>query len=257
MDEFQKCFEMLERSRRVAVLTGAGVSTLSGISDFRGANGFYTKGSLLYGVRREELFDIGFFRRRPEVFYQYAREYLYPMLDKTPSIAHTTLAAMQKQGLCGTIFTQNIDTLHSKAGATDCVELHGSLREHFCIDCGRTFPTPEIRKRAEKEPVPRCACGGLIKPRVVFFGESLDEDDLNRAFRECGHCDVLLVLGSSLTVTPVANLPMAAAGGGADVVIVNAQPTPFDREATCRFDDIAVFCEKLQARFHLTPPETR
>ena len=117
------CFEMLEKANRVSVLTGAGVSTLSGISDFRGKNGFYTKGDLLYGVKREELFDIDLFRERPEIFYRYAGDFLYPMLAKEPSIAHKTLAAMQKQGLCQGIFTQNIDTLHTKAGALDVVDL--------------------------------------------------------------------------------------------------------------------------------------
>ena len=256
MNDYKNCFELLNSSRKTAVLTGAGVSTLSGISDFRGANGFYTKKSPLYGVSREQLFDIDFFRRRPEIFYQYAREYLYPMLDKVPSIAHTTLAAMQKRKLCGAIFTQNIDTLHFKAGATDCVELHGSLREHFCIGCGKSFPTADIRARAEKEAVPRCGeCGGLIKPRVVFFGESLDQDDLERAFRECAACDVLLVLGSSLTVTPVANLPMTAIGAGRKAVIVNAQPTPVDRYAAFKFDDIAQFCTEMARFFNLDPQQ--
>lgn len=252
MNEYKNCFELLNCSRKTVVLTGAGISTLSGISDFRGANGFYTKKSQLYGVSREQLFDIDFFRRRPEVFYQYAREYLYPMLDKVPSIAHAALAAMQKKKLCTTIFTQNIDTLHSKAGATDCVELHGSLREHFCINCGKTFSTAAIRARAEKEAVPRCGeCSGLIKPRVVFFGESLDQDDLERAFRECAECDVLLVLGSSLTVTPVANLPMTSVSAGGQVVIVNAQPTPIDKYAAFKFDDIAQFCTEMARFFNL------
>ena len=114
------------------------------------------------------------------------------------------------------------------------------------------FPTADIRARAEKEAVPRCGeCGGLIKPRVVFFGESLDQDDLERAFRECAACDVLLVLGSSLTVTPVANLPMTAIGAGRKAVIVNAQPTPVDRYAALTFDDIAQFCTEMTRFFNL------
>ena len=249
----KNCFEMLERANRVSVLTGAGVSTLSGISDFRGKNGFYTKGDLLYGVRREELFDIDLFRKKPEIFYRYAADFLYPMLTKEPSIAHKTLAAMQKKGLCQGIFTQNIDTLHTKAGALDVVELHGTMGSHYCTGCGIEYALSEVLPQGEKGEVPLCkSCSGVIKPKVVFFGEMLPEDALERAFKECGSADILLVLGSSLTVTPVANLPRITLDRGGKVIIVNEQSTPYDRDTQFRFTDIAGFCDALSEYFKFT-----
>ena len=248
--DFVPCFKAIEEAPRVSVLTGAGVSTLSGIQDFRGENGFYNQKGPLYGVSREQLFDIDFFRARPEIFYCYARDYLYPMLDKTPSIAHTVLAKMQKAGRIGTVYTQNIDCLHTKARGGRVVELHGTLREHACIDCGRTFETAKARECAEAGNVPRCPeCSGLVKPRVVFFGEQLNDNDLSVAFRDAEISDILLVLGSSLTVSPVSSLPAAARVNNRKIVIVNKQPTPFDRDAAFRFDDIALFCGEMEKYF--------
>ena len=248
--DFVPCFKAIEAAPRVSVLTGAGVSTLSGIQDFRGENGFYNQKGPLYGVSREQLFDIDFFRARPEIFYCYARDCLYPMLDKTPSIAHTVLARMQKAGRIGTVYTQNIDCLHTKARGGRVVELHGTLREHGCIDCGQPFETAKARECAEAGTVPRCpACSGLVKPKVVFFGEQLDDNDLAGAFRDAEISDILLVLGSSLTVSPVSSLPMAARINKRTIVIVNKQPTPFDRDAAFRFDDIAIFCGEMEKYF--------
>ena len=252
MDELKQCFEMIGNARKVSILTGAGVSTLSGIPDFRGKDGFYTRGELLYGVKREELFDIGFFKKNPEIFYRYAVDFLYPMLSKTPSVAHTVLGAMQRKGLCGTIYTQNIDTLHTKGGAAHVAELHGSLGEHFCISCGTVYATPQIRRIAESGQIPLCkSCSGLIKPKVVFFGEMLPEKELEEAFEDAASSDLFLVLGSSLTVTPAAHLPQTALNHGRRIVIVNAQPTSLDRDAAFRFEDIARFCTALQEHFSL------
>ena len=249
-NDFTLCFKAMEKASRISVLTGAGVSTLSGIQDFRGENGFYTQKGPLYGVSREQLFDIDFFRARPEIFYCYARDYLYPMLDKTPSIAHTALARMQKAGRIGTVYTQNIDCLHTRAHGGRVVELHGTLREHGCIDCGQLYETAKARECAESGNVPRCpVCSGLVKPKVVFFGEQLDDNDLNCAFRDAEISDILLVLGSSLTVSPVSSLPMAAKINKRSIVIVNKQPTPFDRDAAFRFDDIALFCGEMEKHF--------
>lgn len=250
--EYISCFREIETANRVSVLTGAGVSTLSGIQDFRGENGFYTQKSPLYGVSREELFDIDIFRARPEIFYLYAKEYLYPMLDKVPSIAHTALAKMQKAGICGTLFTQNIDCLHTKACGGKVVELHGTLREHFCVDCGSDFETQTARACAERDEIPRCPlCKGLVKPKVVFFGEQLDENDLTLAFEEAEKSDILLILGSSLTVSPVSSLPMTAKLSRKKLIIVNKQPTPFDRDAAFKFDDIAAFSSAALDYFSL------
>lgn len=252
-EKYQKCFEEMAKAGKVTILTGAGVSTLSGIADFRGENGFYSQGDTLYGVKKEKIFDIGFFHERPEVFFHYAKEYLYPMLDKSPSIAHLTLAQMQKKNLCGTVYTQNIDTLHSKAQGGKVVELHGTLAEHYCTKCHAPYETGYVRNIAEKKEIPRCKfCNNLIKPKVVFFGEGLDETDLANAFSDCRKSDLLLVLGSSLTVYPVAGLPGEARMNNRKLVIVNAQKTPYDSKADFLFEDIADFCSSLQEYFSLT-----
>ena len=249
-DDLKACFRLFDGKNRVVMLTGAGVSTLSGIPDFRGKNGIYRK--LWHGVSPETLLEIGFFRRNPEMFYRYAADNLYPMLDKTPSIAHTALARLQQSGRGHRLYTQNIDGLHTKAGA-ETGELHGTLLKHRCMDCGRSFPVAQIRADAEAGKVPRCRCGGLVKPEVVFYGENLDDALLNRAFEEFEAADAALVLGSSLTVSPVSSLPAMTLRGGGKLIIVNDQPTVYDAKAAFRFDDIASFCESLQT--FLSPAE--
>lgn len=253
MDEnFIKCFENIAEAKNVTVLTGAGVSTLSGILDFRGENGFYSNGDTLYGVKKEQIFDIDFFLKRPEVFFHYAKEYLYPMLDKTPSIAHTAIAGMQKKSLCGTVYTQNIDTLHSKAGSGKVVELHGTLAEHYCTNCGAFYETDLVRSIAQKDQIPRCEkCNALIKPKVVFFGEGLDHRDLAQAEYDCSRCDMTIVAGSSLTVYPVAGLPGYAHMNNKKLVIINAQKTPYDNKADFLFPDIEEFFGNITEYFSL------
>ncbi len=252
-EKYSRCFEEIGNAKKVTVLTGAGISTLSGIADFRGENGFYSQGDTLYGVKREKIFDINFFHERPEVFFHYAKEYLYPMLDKTPSAAHLTLAKMQEKGLLGTIYTQNIDVLHSKAGSEPVVELHGTLAKHYCTGCRTFYETDTVRKIAEQNRIPRCEkCNSLIKPEVVFFGEGLNESDLKSAYRDCGTSDILIVLGSSLTVFPVAGLPGEATVNRKKLVIVNAQSTSYDSRAAFVFRDIKTFTEEMQKYFSIT-----
>lgn len=251
-EKYRECFELIDHADRVCVLTGAGVSTLSGIPDFRGRNGFFTSGeNNWHGHSKEELFDIDFLKAEPEVFYQFALEFLYPMLEKTPSIAHTTLAAMQTRNICQTVFTQNIDNLHGKAGGRSVVELHGTMNGFVCLQCGDYFSLEELLPSIRQGKVPYCPCGGLVKPDVIFYGEALNENALTRAFRECEKAEVLLVMGTSLTVNPVASLPQFTKMGGGKVVIVNSQATSFDPSAAFCFDDIAGFCQAAQEYFHL------
>ena len=252
-DKYRKCFEEMEKAGKTTVLTGAGISTLSGIADFRGEDGFYTQGDTIYGVRREDIFEIKHFYNKPEIFFHYAREYLYPMLDKTPSSAHYILAKMQEKGLLGTIYTQNIDVLHTKANSAPVVELHGTLAKHYCTNCRTFYETDAVRKIAESKQIPRCEkCGHLIKPEVVFFGEGLDENDMTSARRDCSSSDILLVIGSSLTVYPVAGLPGDALVNGKKLVIVNAQHTPYDTKASFVFRDIKIFTDRMREYFGIT-----
>lgn len=246
MNKFLKCFETFEYADKIIALTGAGVSTLSGIPDFRGKNGFYSQNTPFEGFDRETLFDIDFFYSHPDIFYRFANEYLYPMLDKTPSICHNVLASLQKKGIINAIYTQNIDCLHTKAGA-QAYELHGSLYTHICTECG-DFHTPlkEIRSAAASNEVPCCHCGGILKPDVVFYGENLNEKLLDQAFTDFENADIVLVFGSSLTVAPVSSLPMTAKLNHSKLVIVNEQPTSYDRDADFIFPDIKEFCTALQ-----------
>ncbi|MDY0175429.1 MAG: Sir2 family NAD-dependent protein deacetylase [Lentisphaeria bacterium] len=241
---YNACFDLIKHASIVTVLTGAGVSTLSGIPDFKGKNGVFH--SNWQGFPVQHLLDITFFKQQPEVFYRYAAECLYPMLEKAPSIAHQTLAALQKKRVVDTIYTQNIDCLHGKAGAEDVVELHGSMRGHLCTHCGKSFALPLVLDKISGGMAPRCdECTALIKPDVVFYGETLNEKRLSRAFHDFAKSAVIIVMGSSLTVPPVSTLPMQTRIGGGKIIIVNEQETVYDQHAAWRFPDIEEFCQML------------
>ena len=247
--EYIDCFDLFEFAENVVVLTGAGISTLSGIPDYRGKSGLDSKKELFEGYNRGKITDIDFFPKHPDIFYRYARKYIYPMLDKTPSVGHITLSALQKRGIIDKLYTQNIDTLHTKAGSKT-YELHGSLVGHTCMKCGLYgFTTTEIRSCIEYGNVPYCSCGGLIKPDVIFFGEELNEELLSQAFNDFMSADIILVIGSSLTVPPVSTLPMAVSLNHAKLIIVNEQPTQYDQYATHKFNDIAEFCRNARDYF--------
>ena len=234
---------LLKNSRRTVVLTGAGVSTLSGIPDFRSANGLYAHD--WHGMRIEDILSLDVFRAHPEYFYA-LKIFIQPNDAYAPSIVHTTLAEMQSRGLVQGIFTQNIDRLHTIAGATDVIELHGSAQRNHCLKCHAQYPLEDILDTATKGEVPYCPkCGGVIKPDIVFYGENLVEQDLNRAFDDFAHADLALILGTSLVVYPVAALPEETIRHGGKIVIVNAQPTPLDRYAELTFTDLKSTFEAL------------
>ena len=243
------CFELFDYAEKIVALTGAGISTLSGIPDFRGKNGFYTNNITFEGYDRQTLLDLKFFVQHPEIFYRFALQYMYPMLEKTPSVGHITLAELQKRGILDVLYTQNIDLLHTKAGAK-AYELHGQLNSHSCMKCGNFyFTNEEIYQLLAQGKVPYCHCGGLVKPDVVFFNEELNEKLLEQAFHDFETSDIALVIGSSLSVPPVCTLPMAARLNHGKIIIVNEQPTQYDQYATYKFNDIADFCQNIQDYF--------
>ncbi len=227
---------LLKASKRTTVLTGAGVSTLSGIPDFRSANGLYSQ--KYQGMSIEDVLSIDVFDQHPEYFY--GLKYFVQADDAyAPNIVHTTLAEMEQRGLLKTIYTQNIDRLHTIAGSTDVVELHGSANHNHCRKCNAHYGVYEILDTALKGEVPKCTrCGGVIKPDIVFYGEGLNEQDLDRAFQDFARADLTLVLGTSLVVYPVASLPELTVSHGGKLVIVNAQPTHLDRYAELCLDDL-------------------
>ena len=251
-DNFSECFERFEYAEKVVVLTGAGISTLSGIPDFRGKNGIFTRQRTWNDIPVETLHEIKFFKSHPDLFYRFAAEHIYPMLTKAPSTAHYTLAEMQKRGIVDMLYTQNIDRLHQKAGGA-AFELHGTPTGHTCLECGEyDFTMEEIMSQVTAGKVPHCHCGGLIKPDMVFFGEELDAALLEQAFHDFETADIAIVLGSSLTVPPVSTLPLATCINGGILITVNDLPTHCDNQAAYRFSDISEFCRAVCGYFDLS-----
>ena len=223
---------LLAGARHIAVLTGAGISTESGNPDFRSPNGLYRT------VTSEEVFDISFFNRYPERFYQTFGPVYRSIVDARPNAGHLALAALENSGREVTIATQNIDNLHQKAGSRTVYELHGSLRTLTCRDCGRLYQLDGKEAEAAREltdllaagKVPRCACGGVLKPDIVFFGEGLPEFALGASVFAFESADLVLALGTSLGVYPAAELPNRR-DRSARFVIINAETTPQDDNA--------------------------
>ncbi|MBQ9817245.1 MAG: NAD-dependent deacetylase [Proteobacteria bacterium] len=242
--DFESFWEALKSSKDTAVFTGAGASTLSGIKDFRGKDGVYSKPWQGYSV--EDILSIPFFRKDPSIFYAWAREFCYCLDRFKPCIVHTVLAKLEEKGMIGGVMTQNIDVLHQAAGSKRVLEVHGSPSNHHCLKCRKTFSYDEIAPTVMDGKVPYCDCGGVIKPDIIFYGESLDADTLDACFDWATRCELMIVLGSSLTVQPAASIPLYAWKSGAKICIVNAQATPLDSTATWHFDDLKTFSEAIE-----------
>jgi NAD-dependent deacetylase len=214
--------ELWRTSPHVVVLTGAGVSTDSGISDFRGPNGLWTR-----NPGAQAMFDITTYMRDPEVRRRaWANRRENPAWTAEPNRGHLALAALQRTGHLDTLMTQNIDGLHQRAGSIGVLELHGTIWEVACMSCGGRWPTLEVLARPEPDP-PCVLCGGILKTATIAFGQSLDPDVLDAAFAAADEADLLVAIGTSLQVNPVAGL----AGVARTLAIVNAEPTPYDDAA--------------------------
>lgn len=217
--------ELARPARNIVAFTGAGISTESGIPDYRGPGGIWERNApptLSDFVQDLET------RRR----YWAERRDRYPELrDTQPNAGHVALAQLQAAGRLSTIVTQNIDGLHQKAGSDPdrTLELHGSAHHVRCLDCGATWPAEAIQARLIVEPLPLCdACGGMLRAATVLFGQALPQEPLQRAFAVARNCDLMLVIGSSLIVQPAARIPEIAVAAGAPLAIVNNEPTPLD-----------------------------
>lgn len=222
---------LINESERVVALTGAGISVPSGIPDFRSpGTGLWEK------VDPMEVAHIDVFRREPERFWQFYGDRFQTLEGKLPNGAHAALARMERAGLLDAVITQNIDRLHSKAGTVRLIEVHGTISHSSCLSCRGRFPLAAVRERQRSDPagVPRCDCGRPLKPDVVLFGEYLPVDALLRAEELASNADLLICVGSSLEVYPVAQLPEMTLAGGGKLAIVTQGPTPFDRYATVR-----------------------
>ena len=240
----KRLVDRLRSSGNVAVFTGAGVSTLCGIPDFRGPQGLYRQPDA------ERIFEIDWFKRDPTIYYRGCRKLVYGLRDCEPGPVHHAIVRMERAGIVKGVITQNIDMLHQKAGSGNVFEVHGSGLIHRCFHCGRTKTFDEICLMLESVEVPRCeVCGGPFKPDITFFGEALPRDAFNGAVSLAQTADLMLVLGSSLTVQPAASIPAIPVHNRGSRVIINAQPTPFDPIATLRFPDLQAFATAIMKAF--------
>jgi NAD-dependent deacetylase len=230
LEETEKLAELIIQSRKVVVFTGAGISTESGIPDFRSPGGIWSRYD-------PEDFTIQKFMSGPA-----ARKTIWKMsleggllAEAEPNLAHHAIAELYQSGKLDCVITQNIDNLHQKAGVPGdrVFELHGNMEWVVCLSCHRRFPMPEVLRRIEEGvEVPDCPeCRGILKPDAVFFGEALPQETLQEAIRRAKNCDLLVVIGSTLVIYPAAYIPTYAAEAGAKLAIVNLTSTPFDHYA--------------------------
>lgn len=225
MDSAKRFLEWLEDSPCTAVLTGAGVSTASGIPDFRSTGGLYSKIS-------QETFEITAFYRDPLRYYRTAIEHIHPLADKSPNVTHRMLARLEQLGLIEAVVTQNIDRLHQKAGARKVLEFHGDVVSFHCTGCGQSSDRLTVETSVNAGSVPRCeACGALVRPGITFYGDPIGADVLEASCDLTERARLFVVMGSSLNVNPAAALAGMAARNGARLVIVNLDPTPYNRIA--------------------------
>ncbi|MGZ8739244.1 MAG: SIR2 family NAD-dependent protein deacylase [Gaiellaceae bacterium] len=213
------------------VLTGAGISTESGIPDFRSPNGIWAKYDPM------EYATIAAFRRDPVKVWKFYALRFELLATAEPNAGHLALAELERRGLVAAVVTQNIDGLHERAGSHAVVEVHGSIRSASCLECGERVPLEEVVAALRDVPAPPCPrCGAVLKPDVVMFGELLPADAIDRAIELAHQAGLLLVVGSSLEVHPVAALPGETVSAGGALGIVNRGPTPFDYLASVRID---------------------
>jgi NAD-dependent deacetylase len=219
--------ELLRRSAHTIALTGAGISTPSGIPDFRSPqSGLWSLSDPL------EVASLWAFHERPEDFYAWIRPLLRMIATAQPNTAHRVLAEMEASGCLSAIITQNIDSLHQRAGSRRVLELHGHVRTASCLACRTVFSSESLWPQLLAGPPPRCpACGAVLKPDVILFGEPLPYEELSLAQQECLACQVMLVVGTSLEVMPAADLPLLARRRGAHLVVINRAPTALDDQA--------------------------
>jgi NAD-dependent deacetylase len=226
-----KAAEIIRNSNYMIALTGAGISTPSGIPDFRSPqSGLWEKFDPM------EVATIWSFLKNPRKFYEFMFSGLKGFFEALPNPAHYSLAELEKKGILKVLITQNIDNLHQKAGSKNVIEVHGNSREFICISCKGIYPTEDVREKierilTEKDYLPKCSCGGLLKPNVVLFGEQLPKDALFRSYSAIEKCDLMLIVGSSLVVQPVASFPYLAKKNGAKIIVVNLEETYIDRDA--------------------------
>ena len=228
MDQQQTLRQWVEESRRIVFFGGAGVSTESGIPDFRSVDGLYHQ---VYDYPPEQILSHTFFRQDPEEFFRfYWDKMIVP--DARPNAAHKVLAKWEAEGKLTAVVTQNIDGLHQMAGSKTVYELHGSVHRNHCMRCGKFYGLSDLK---ERQGIPRCGCGGIIKPDVVLYEESLDEETMQKSLEAIASADMLIIGGTSLSVYPAAGLVHYYSGNR--LVLINRSATPMDSRADLVISD--------------------
>jgi len=222
MDKIAQFKRLIEESDNIVFFGGAGVSTESGIPDFRSKDGLY---NLKYKYPPEEIISHSFFMRNPEEFYRFYKDKML-CLSAEPNACHLALAKLERDGRLKAVITQNIDGLHQKAGSKNVLELHGSVLRNYCVKCGNSYTAEYVKSFSG---VPCCKCGGLIKPDVVLYEEALDGETIEKSVMAISRADVLIIGGTSLAVYPAAGLIDYYRGN--KLVVINLSPTPRDGEA--------------------------
>ena len=226
MEKLEILKQWIHESKNIVFFGGAGVSTESGIPDFRSVDGLYNQ---KFDYPPETIISHSFYERKPEYFFRFYREKMLP-LGFEPNVTHKVLAKWEEEGRLAAVVTQNIDGLHQKAGSKRVYELHGSVLRNYCTICRKFYPAEFIRDSAG---VPKCSCGGTVKPDVVLYEESLDQDTIEKAVSAIYDADLLIVAGTSLTVYPAAGLINYYRGDR--LVLINRDATPYDDQADLVF----------------------
>lgn len=228
MSTLEQLQSVIDNSKRIVFFGGAGVSTESGIPDFRSVDGLYNQ---KYDYPPEQILSHTFFMHNTEEFYRFYRDKML-CLDKKPNKAHLKLAELERSGKLTAVVTQNIDGLHQAAGSKKVYELHGSVLRNYCMKCGKFYSAEYIKNSTG---VPKCECGGVIKPDVVLYEEGLDDSTVTGALRAIQSADTLIIAGTSLTVYPAAGF--ISYFNGDNIVLINRDETPFDNKANLVFHD--------------------
>ena len=222
MDAIETLRRWVSESNQMVAFTGAGVSTESGVPDFRSVDGLYNQ---KFEYPPETIISHSFYLRNPEYFFRFYREKMMP-LEVQPNITHFTLAKWEREGHLAAVVTQNIDGLHQKAGSRRVYELHGSILRNYCTQCEKFYPAEFVKN---SNGIPRCGCGGIVKPDVVLYEEGLNDRVVEGALEAISQADLLLVAGTSLTVYPAAGFLRYYRGNR--LVLINRDPTPYDDRA--------------------------
>ncbi|MEA2441169.1 MAG: NAD-dependent deacetylase [Thermoleophilaceae bacterium] len=233
IDQATRLAEMLREARSAVVMTGAGVSVPSGIPDFRSpGTGMWEK------VNPMEVAHIDAFRRQPDRFWQFYGERFASLVDKEPNPAHLAIAELERRGLIRGVVTQNVDRLHRRAGSRNVIEVHGSIEWSVCPECGGRVSLERVLEVIAEHPgAPECtACIAPLKPDVVLFGEMLPEEAISDAYALAAEADLIVCVGSSLEVFPVASLPGVTRHGGGQIALITQGPTSYDSDASVKLD---------------------